>query len=79
MDSKGLARRLNYARGERGMGLNELSRAADVSASTISRIENGGYVGVTAETIVKLAAALNVSIDWLLLGKGSVGGARKAQ
>lgn len=48
-----------------------LSRASGIPQPTINRILKGvGAKGPEAHTLVKLAAACNVSFDWLHEGKG---------
>lgn len=79
IDTHGFARRLKFAREERGLGVNELARLADIAASSLSRMENKQYVGVTLPTVVKLSMALDVSIDWLVLGRGAEPSSRMAK
>jgi transcriptional regulator with XRE-family HTH domain len=52
-------------REHRALGLNALSRAAGVSASYLSEIENGVKPGSVA-ALKKLAQALNVDLDELV-------------
>ena len=46
----------------------QLSERADISIQFLSDIENG-YKSMTVLTIVNIAKALNVSIDYMLVGK----------
>ena len=46
----------------------KLSERADISIQFLSDIENG-HKSMTVLTIINLAKALNVSIDYMLLGK----------
>lgn len=43
-----------------------LSKIADVSYNSIIKLETGGITNPTIETLQKIAAALNVSVDDLL-------------
>lgn len=43
----------------------ELAKRSGVSRTTISALENGVEKNTTAQTLLKLAAALNVSLDKL--------------
>jgi SOS-response transcriptional repressor LexA len=68
-----MATRLNQAMEKAGFGDNQsaLSRASGVPQPTINRIlKGGGKRGPETETIKKLAAACNVSFQWLMEGVG---------
>lgn len=45
-----------------------LARKANISYHTVIKLESGGIKNPKAETILKLASALNVSTDSLLRG-----------
>ena len=62
-----VARRLAYAREQRGLSRRELASRAGVSFGFVSRVERGDR-SPTVETIRLLAAALNVSAHWLETG-----------
>jgi transcriptional regulator with XRE-family HTH domain len=61
--------RLRTARLRSGLGVRELSRQLDISASSISQIELGRIVP-SVSTLYALTNALNVSMDSLFVGEG---------
>ena len=63
----GVANRLKLARKEKGWSQQELARRSGVDASIINRVEFGAKL--TEKQGVKLAEALEVGVEWLLLGK----------
>lgn len=63
-----LARRLKFAREQRGLTQPQLAAAAGMKQPDISKIENGGIVKTTG--IARLAAALEVSPLWLEMNEG---------
>ena len=67
VDTAGAAERLSIARQEKGLSMWELSRRADISQPQISMLESGKYQ-VRRKAAEKLAAALEVGVDWLLTG-----------
>ena len=52
-----------------GLGVNDLSRISEVNASYISAIENGKKNNPSRNVLEKLAQALNVSVEVLLIEK----------
>lgn len=58
--------RIGDLRTSKGFQQKELAEMIGVSASQLSRIENGETTNINAETITKLAKALNVSTDYIL-------------
>lgn len=58
--------RIGDLRTSKGLQQKELAEMIGVSASQLSRIENGETTNINAETIAKLARALNVSTDYIL-------------
>lgn len=58
--------RIGDLRTSRGLQQKELAEMIGVSASQLSRIENGETTNINSETIAKLAKALNVSTDYIL-------------
>lgn len=62
--------RLRITRSEKGLTIKELSFGSGVSEPFISLVENGKYL-LNEKTAEKLAAALEVGIDWLLTGDES--------
>ncbi len=61
--------RLRQIRLIRKMSQNELAEATDLSASFISNIEQGKQA-MSVKALIAIALVLDVSTDWLLLGKG---------
>ncbi len=64
-----LGERLFEARDRAGFTLRELGQRSGVSWSSISAIEKGRQ-SATAETVERLAIALNVRPAWLAFGEG---------
>lgn len=58
-------RRIRGLRTAAGLSLDELSERADMSASSISRLETGRR-GIDLDVVVAMARALEISIDTLL-------------
>ena len=67
VDTAGAGQRLSIARQEKGLSMWELSRRAGISQPQISLLESGKYQ-VKRKAAEKLAAALEVGVDWLLTG-----------
>jgi len=63
-----LQERLAGARQKAGLTQSQLARNAGVSQSTIAQIESGRNSG--SKFAFRLANALNVSVEWLMTGKG---------
>jgi len=61
-------RTLQKIRKKRGFTQEGLARKANISYHTVIKLESGGIKNPKAETILKLAKALNVSTDKLLKG-----------
>lgn len=57
-------KKLKDLRESKGLGVNQLAVKSGVSASNISRFENGQRKGPTLETVKKLSKALGVSISY---------------
>jgi transcriptional regulator with XRE-family HTH domain len=53
-------------RKRRGISQEKLARLADISLNTLTKIESGFAKKPTIQTVVKLAKALNVSLDDLV-------------
>lgn len=64
-----LGENLKKLRMSLGLGVNDLSRLSDVNASYISAIENGKKNNPSKNVLAKLAQALNVSVEALLIDK----------
>ena len=67
VDTAGAGQRLSIARQEKGLSMWELSKRAGISQPQISLLESGKYQ-VKRKAAEKLAAALEVGVDWLLTG-----------
>ena len=70
VDTAGAGQRLKTARVEKSLSMWELSRRAGISQPQISLLESGKYQ-VKRKAAEKLAAALEVGVDWLLTGDES--------
>lgn len=64
----GMGARLRAVRVDKGLTKAELGRRADLTAPSVTQIENGGQSGV--QVIEALAKALNVSPAWLAFAEG---------
>jgi glucose-1-phosphatase len=70
MDEKGLGQRLQHMRKAASMTQQELCHKADLSYSTLAKIERGAIKSPSIFTIQNIAAALGVGLD-VLLGTSS--------
>ena len=61
-------RRLQAFRKRRGLSQNQLAQRSGVPRPTISSLESGAQLGISLENALKLAAALNVTVDMLAHG-----------
>lgn len=61
-----VGRRIRQAREDRGWNQSELARRADVTASSLSRVESGDIVVPSSELMAKVARALGVPVDSLM-------------
>lgn len=73
MDEKGLGKRLQAARLRAGMTQQMLCQKADLSYSTLTKIERGAIKSPSIFTIQNIATALGVSLDELSGGKTPAG------
>lgn len=64
-----LSENLKKIRNEKKLGIRELERLSDVSHTIIMNIESGKSKNPTIIPIMKLAKALNITIDELVYGK----------
>ena len=60
---------LSKIRKEKGWSQEKLAQKASISYNTLIKIERGGIENPKIETVIKLAKALDVSIDELV-GRG---------
>ena len=63
-----IGRRIQISREDAGLTQEQLAEQLGLSPQFISIIERGS-AGASLETIVKLCGVLDVSSDWILLGK----------
>jgi transcriptional regulator with XRE-family HTH domain len=61
-----IGKNIKRLRQERGISQDRLSKLADISLNTISKIELEENPNPTIETVQKIARALNVSIEKIL-------------
>ena len=66
MDEKGLGKRLQKMRRSAGMTQQQLCQAANLSFSTLTKIERGAIKSPSIFTIQNIAKALNMGLDELL-------------
>jgi FMN phosphatase YigB (HAD superfamily)/DNA-binding XRE family transcriptional regulator len=71
MDEQGLANRLQTARRRAGLTQQELCQKANLSYSTLAKIERGAIKSPSIFTIQNIAAALNTSLDELIGTSGA--------
>jgi FMN phosphatase YigB (HAD superfamily)/DNA-binding XRE family transcriptional regulator len=74
MDEKGLGRRLQQARMQAGLTQQALCQQAQLSYSTLTKIERGAIKAPSIFTIQSIAAALGVTLDELMGGTRGVAG-----
>jgi transcriptional regulator with XRE-family HTH domain len=64
--SNKIAENLKALRNKNGYSLEKIARLADLSLNTIVKIENGTNKNPTIETLMKIAMALDVTVDALI-------------
>src|SRR5256885_3723735 len=69
LDRQAFAERINELRESRGLSWKELAVRVGSTPSALRRWK-GGYAWPRTETLVALSEALEVSTDYLLLGRG---------
>lgn len=62
-----IAKNIKKLRKKLGISQDKLSKLADISHNTIIKIESGGIQNPRIETVQKIAKALGVFIDELLI------------
>lgn len=62
-----IANNLKILRKKKNLTLKELEKISDISFSSIARIEREERKEITIQTVIKLAEALEVSLDDLVL------------
>lgn len=68
---KDIASRVRYARKKRGLAMHALALRAGLSNAYISLFERKTWPDPGISTVIKLAEALDVSLDWLALERGA--------
>ncbi len=58
-----MTNKIKQRRTERGLSQQELARAAKLSRATVSGIESGRITVTTTRTLIKIAEALQTSVD----------------
>src|SRR5665213_749522 len=66
MNEKGLGKRLQIARQAAGMTQQQLCQTANLSFSTLTKIERGAIKAPSIFTVQAIAGALHVSLDELI-------------
>ncbi len=61
-----LYRNLKNFRKKRGLSQEQLSKNAEITYTTLTKIESGRNTNPTLKTIVKIADALEISLDKLI-------------
>jgi transcriptional regulator with XRE-family HTH domain len=62
--------RIEIARQASGLTIRELGKTAMVHRNTVLKLSRGDTLNPGVATLFDLAAALGVTPDWLILGKG---------
>lgn len=70
MAAMSVGSRIRKLRLEKGMDQGELARAAKIKQSTLSDLERGDSQRPRGDTLVRLAAILQVDQEWLMTGEG---------
>ncbi|MBU2043680.1 MAG: helix-turn-helix domain-containing protein [Candidatus Omnitrophica bacterium] len=61
-----LAENIKKLRKKRGLSQDKLAKLADVTHTTLVKLESGANDNPTIKTLAKIAAALNVKVDELI-------------
>jgi len=61
-----IGKNIKKLRQAKGLSQDRLSKAADVSYNSIVKLETGGIINPTIETLQKIAKALEVQVDNLI-------------
>lgn len=79
MDERGLGKQLQRARLSAGLTQQQLCHKANLSFSTLTKIERGAIKSPSIFTIEAIASALDLSLDELTGHQGGVGSQRQLQ
>ena len=63
---KNIGEKVRAIRIKKGLSQDRLSKLADLSLNTVVNIESGLNSNPTIDTLIKIASALNVSMDSLI-------------
>ena len=66
METSKIAENIKRYRSEKGWSQEQVAREAGIPFTTFTKIENGTTKNPSIETLVKIAKALNVSLDDLV-------------
>jgi transcriptional regulator with XRE-family HTH domain len=61
-----IGKNIKKLRKQKGLSQDRLSKLADISYNTVIKLESGGIINPSIDTVQKLAKALDVSVDALL-------------
>jgi len=61
-----IGKNIKKLRKQKGLSQDRLSKLADISYNTVIKLESGGIINPSINTLQKLAKALDVSVDDLL-------------
>lgn len=61
-----IGKNIKKLRKQKGLSQDRLSKLADISYNTVIKLESGGIINPSIDTLQKLAKALDVSVDNLL-------------
>jgi len=61
-----IGKNIKKLRKQKGLSQDRLSKLADVSYNTVIKLESGGIINPSIDTVQKLAKALDVPVDALL-------------
>jgi len=61
-----IGKNIKKLRKQKGLSQDRLSKLADISYNTVIKLESGGIINPSIDTLQKLTKALNVSVDDLL-------------
>ena len=64
--SNNISDNIKKLRQEKGYSLEKIARLADLSLNTVVKIESGVNKNPTIDTLVKIAKALNVDVNYLI-------------
>ena len=65
-DISPIGKNIKKLRKQKGLSQDRLSKLADISYNTVIKLESGGIINPSIDTLQKLAKALNVSVDDLI-------------